>query len=136
MLMNTLKKIGLVILSSFSINAYAQTNKETTTKIVDQKSFVFVANSAIPLNSTEVAKILGSMNGGNAGGTVNLTGSNYDLKITPDSIVSYLPFYGRAYNTSFDSNENGHRFTSKDYTYKVVNRKKGGWGYYNQHQRC
>jgi len=127
MLMNTLKKISLTILCSFAIQAYAQTNKETTAKIVEQKSFVFVASSAIPLNGTEVLKVLGSMSGGNAGGTVNLTGGNYDLKITPDSIISYLPFYGRAYNASFDPNENGHRFTTKDFTYKMVNRKKGGW---------
>ena len=128
MLMNILKKIGLGVLSLISISSYAQTDKETTAKIVNAKNFVFVANSAIPLNSTEVNKVLGKMSGGvNAGGNINLSGSNYDLKVTADSLVSYLPFYGRAYSAPFNNDDNGYRFTSKDFTYAITNRKKGGW---------
>lgn len=128
MFINVFKRIGLGVLTFISISTYAQTDKETTARIVNEKNFVFVANSAIPLNSTDVNNVLSKMSGGvNAGGNINLSGSNYDLRVTADSLVSYLPFYGRAYNASFNRDDNGYRFTSKDFTYKTTGRKKGGW---------
>lgn len=53
----------------------------------------------------------------------------YDVKVNPDTIRSYLPYYGRAYVASMDPSEGGIKFTSTDFDYQVVpGRKKGtGW---------
>lgn len=113
----------LFILIAF--NANAQTDKVTTAKIVAAKNFVFVATSAIPMNSTEINNVLSKMNGNTGGGSISLTGSNYELKITADSISSYLPYYGRAFSSPIGNNENGIKFTSTKFSYEVTEAKKG-----------
>ena len=127
MLMNSLKKIGFLIFAIISLKASAQTDKATTTKIIDQKNYVFVATSAIPMNSSDINKVMSKMSGGTSTGTIQLTGSNYDVEVTSDSLVVYLPYYGRAYSASFNNNDNGLKFTAKDFTYTTTKRKKGGW---------
>ncbi len=51
----------------------------------------------------------------------------YTLRVTPDSVISYLPFFGRAYSPSIGSTENGLEFSSVKFDYTVKDRKKGGW---------
>lgn len=110
-----------------ALEANAQTDKATTAKLVNQKNYVFVATTAIPQNASDISKVMGSMVGNTGGGVINLNGSNYDLVVTADSLIAYLPYYGRAYRTSTDVNENGHKFSSKSFTYTTKSRKKGGW---------
>ena len=61
-----------------------------------------------------------------SGRTRQLT-SDYDVKITKTQVVSYLPYYGRAYTAPTDPSQGGIQFTSKDFDYTVTPRKKGGW---------
>lgn len=126
-IMKLIKKIGVFALSLIALNASAQTDKATTAKIVGEKNYIFVATSAIPLNSTDINNVLSKMNGQASVGTINLSGDNYDLKITGDSIVSYLPFYGRAYSAPYGANnsESGYKFTSKQFNYEAKGKKKG-----------
>jgi hypothetical protein len=125
--MNTIKKLAFIALTFTSFSVNAQTNKATTAKIIEEKNYIFVATTAIPLNSADVSAVLNKIPGSIGGGAISLSGNTYDLVVNADSIVSYLPYYGRAYRASFDSEENGHKFTSKNFTYKKTKRKKGGW---------
>lgn len=128
--MNTIKKLGIAVLCLLAFNANAQTDKATTTKIVNDKNFIFVATSATPLNTMDVTNVLNQMAGPPTGGTINLSTDNYDLRITPDSLISYLPFYGRAFNvTSYGGNndENGYKFTSTKFSYETKKGRKKGW---------
>ncbi|RZL47500.1 MAG: DUF4251 domain-containing protein [Pedobacter sp.] len=125
--MKSLKNIGLLALVLIVFTANAQTDKATTIKIVEEKSYVFVATTAVPLNSADITAVFSKMSGPPNSGAVNLTGSNYDLKITPDSIVAYLPYYGRAYVAPFGNDENGYKFTSKKFVYESKKGKKKGW---------
>lgn len=43
----------------------------------------------------------------------------YDVKVSPDTIRAYLPYYGRAYTAPMDPREGGIRFTSTDFVYEV-----------------
>lgn len=52
--------------------------------------------------------------------------SNYDVKVSPDTLTVYLPFYGRAYRAPISPDENGYRFTSTDFDYKIISEKKTG----------
>jgi hypothetical protein len=124
--MKNLRNLGLLLLALIAFNATAQTDKGTTKKIVEAKNFIFLATNAIPMNNTEISSILNKMPG-SSGGNINLTGGNYDLRITPDSLIGYLPYYGRAYSAPIDRDENGYRFTSTKFTYQNTKRKKGGW---------
>jgi hypothetical protein len=44
-----------------------------------------------------------------------------------DTLRSYLPYFGRAYSAPIDGIGGGFDFTSKDFDYKLKNRRKGGW---------
>ena len=66
------------------------------------------------------------MSGANTG-SINLTGSNYDVRISRDSLIAYLPYYGRAYSAPIGLDEAGYKFTSTKFSLETTMRKKGGW---------
>ena len=121
-----MKSILFILFAFVSLQVNAQTDKATTQRIVEAKNFTFVATSAMPMNSTEINNILSRMPGG-AGGSINLTGSNYDIRITPDSVIAYLPYYGRAFSAPMSQDDNGYKFTSTKFSFESKLRKKGGW---------
>lgn len=86
-----------------------ETNTAALKTLLTNKSFVFKAQSAWPLQGT----------------VVQLT-PGYDMKLLQDSINTYLPYYGRAYTAGYTA-EGGINFTSKKFDYKLKERPKGGW---------
>ncbi len=98
--------------------AYAQdsTKEKTASKesaiknMVDAKNFIFVAQTVSPMS----------------GRTRQLT-SYYDLEVSKDTIVSGLPYFGRAYTAPINPSEGGINFTSTNFDYTTTERKKGGW---------
>ena len=78
--------------------------------MVEAQNYVFKAQSALPTS----------------GATRQLTG-DFDLRISKDTIISDLPYFGRAYTAPLNPSEGPLRFTSTDFQYSVANRKKGGW---------
>jgi hypothetical protein len=79
-------------------------------KQIENKRFLFVAQTALPMR----------------GRSVQLT-SSYDLRVSGDSVIAYLPYYGRAYSASMNIYDGGIKFTSVKNTFTVKDRKKGGW---------
>jgi hypothetical protein len=106
-----MKSLFLFVALAAVIPVCAQsTDKKAAMKsLVESKNYVFRAQTAIP----------------QTGQVRNLT-SIYDVKISTNSIVSDLPYFGRAY-APVDPNEGGIQFTSKDFTYTSKPTKKGGW---------
>jgi len=52
----------------------------------------------------------------------------YNVKVSPDTIKAYLPYYGRAYRAPMDPREGGFNFTSTDFDYKLIpGNRKGNW---------
>jgi hypothetical protein len=78
--------------------------------LIQSKKFVFVAQNATPLG----------------GRNINLT-SVYDVKLLGDTLVSELPYYGRAFVAPMNPTEGPLSFTSTKFSYQVNPRKKGGW---------
>lgn len=114
----------MFLLIAFKGNA--QINEAAIKDMVDAKHFIFSATSAMPTNSSEINQILGKMSPGSAG-TIILSGSMYDVQVYPDSLAVYLPYYGRSYSASMNHDDNGFKFSTKDFTYKSAKRRKGGW---------
>ncbi|HEY4061090.1 MAG TPA: DUF4251 domain-containing protein [Puia sp.] len=79
-------------------------------QLVESQHYDFKAQTAMPMR----------------GPTRQLT-SDYDLKVTKEAIVSYLPYFGQAYTAPIDPSKGGIQFTSKDFNYTITNGKKGGW---------
>jgi len=88
----------------------AQDGDQEIKGLIEAKRYVFIAQSATPMG----------------GRFIQLT-SPYDLKVRPDSVISYLPYYGRAYSAPLDPSKGGIQFTSTDFEYTQAARKKGGW---------
>jgi hypothetical protein len=98
-------------LSPLTVEAqHKKDKKEQIKSIVEAQNYVFKAQSALPTS----------------GATRQLTG-DFDLRISKDTIISDLPYFGRAYTPPLNPAEGPLRFTSTDFQYSVANRKKGGW---------
>lgn len=86
----------------------AAAKKAAIQKAVESRNFTFQAQSASPMR----------------GGNINIT-MEYDVRITGDSVISYLPFYGRAYVAPMDPTDNPMRFTSTKFSYDSKTQKNG-----------
>jgi len=113
--MQSLYKIITIalLLSGFSINALAQNTSEKAAKetaiknLIDSKNYVFTAKSVNP-----------------PGGSVRHLTSEYDMRVMGDSIVTYLPYFGRAYSAPVNLSQGGVQFTSTDFNYTVESKRK------------
>lgn len=83
-------------------------NKVQVRQLLESKIFVFTPQSANP----------------SSGGVIQLT-SEYYLKINKDTLKSYLPYYGVAYQARFGNTNSPLEFNSTDFEYssKIM---KGG----------
>jgi hypothetical protein len=104
--------INLIILSLvFATTTLAQNEKNDPVRdAIESKHYVFKARTVMPAT----------------GGTRQLT-SAYDLTVSEDSVVAFLPYFGRAYSATPGQANQGINFTSTDFTYSVKQGKKGGW---------
>lgn len=108
--------ILLITLAFFSAtSAYAQTKAEKRAqqaaaiqKLVDNRSFVFSAQSAQPTS----------------GGTIQLT-SPYSVTVVKDTVSSYLPYFGVAYSSQIGQTNSPLDFTSKKFQYKTQANRNG-----------
>jgi len=101
----------LATLIFFGINAEAQKlDKAKAKSIVESKRFVFKAQTVSPLGAA----------------SRQLT-SEYDVRVLGDSLVSYLPYFGRAFIAPNPGEPGGINFTSTNFEYKAKPKKKGGW---------
>lgn len=78
--------------------------------LVAEQQYTFFAQSASPTK----------------GGLIQLN-PGYTVVVKKDTVTSDLPYYGRAYQAGYGSNDGGIKFTSLSYDYKVTPRKKDGW---------
>lgn len=96
-------------------------------KLIDSKRFVFKAQFANPLGggvTTLNGRLINISPTGNGHIYLNY---DYDVKVRPDSVIAYLPYYGR---TTFDAsygntNDSGVMFTSTKFGYTAKAGKKG-----------
>lgn len=81
-------------------------------KMVNDTDYVFEANYANPMR----------------GGQRALT-SDYDFRVTKDTITAFLPYFGVSHMAPNDlsANEGGIKFTSTKFSYNVSQNKNGSW---------
>ncbi|MDR2286332.1 MAG: DUF4251 domain-containing protein [Prevotellaceae bacterium] len=108
-----MKKFLTFVLLMFTVFAGFAKDGEITVdslnKRLEGKSFVFVAQSAMPLK----------------GKFISLSPS-FDVKVSGDTVTAYLPYYGEVHSATFPSEEGGINFKSIRHKYKVQ-QKKNGW---------
>jgi hypothetical protein len=105
--------VAMIAFALYPVAIQAQGRKDKKAQIksiVEAQNYVFKAQTALPTS----------------GSTRQLT-SDFDLRVSKDTIISDLPYFGRAYTAPLNPSEGPLRFTSTDFQYTVSNRKKGGW---------
>jgi hypothetical protein len=104
-----MKNLFLILLLIATVPVCAQTDRTAAIKgLVDTKSYDFHATTATSMD-----------------GMVKSLTSDYLVKMTPDSITGFLPYFGRASAPTMDGD--GINFSTKDYSYDSRPTKKGGW---------
>ena len=76
--------------------------------MIDSQSFVFLARFVTPMT----------------GRRRDLT-AGYELSISKDTLISYLPFFGRGYTAPISPSDVDFDFTSTKFTYTVIPARKG-----------
>ncbi len=100
--------LPVFIFITVSISSGAQSEDPATNKrIVESKNFIFKAQSALPTQ----------------GKTWQLT-TEYDLTVSGDTIIAFLPYFGRAYTAPINPSEGGIKFTSTNADYSMTTKKK------------
>jgi hypothetical protein len=107
----TLRILSLLLVgcAGFGSAGAQEANHVTLKNILSAKTFVFKAQSAWPLQ-----------------GTVVQLNAGYDMKVLQDSINTFLPYFGRAFNASYGG-DGGINFTSKKFDYRLKEKQKGGF---------
>lgn len=108
----------IIILFAYVFNGNAQDSKADKkaaqaaliTKIVTEQNYKFTAQSVTPM-----------------GGRYRQLTTDYNVKVSKDTVTSDLPYFGRSYSADIGSTEGGIHFTATDFEYQVTERKKGGW---------
>jgi hypothetical protein len=107
-LIKSLPALFIVVFSS-TITLAQKLDKASVQKVVNSKHFVFKAQTVLPMS-----------------GTSRFLTSDYEVKLSGDSLISYLPYFGRAYSVTYGGS-GGIDFTSTKFDYEVRPRRKGGW---------
>lgn len=124
-----MKRILLALLTAASINfAYAQATD--VKKLANDKKFKFIATTATFSQTTERAGAsISSAGTPDNHFTLNVT---YYIQLTPDSVVSYLPYYGKSKTvsdggtgsvTTFE--DDPHKNSVATFDYEVKEKKNG-----------
>lgn len=92
-------------------------NLNSVNQAITENKFRFVAQQANPLRAGLIISPQ----------LLQLDGT-YSLKITPDSLISYLPYFGVAQQqVDYGARDSGLSFTSTDFRYTKKESKKGGY---------
>ena len=103
--------VPVLLMLNTTVSAQSADQKAAEVKqLIESKKYVFVIQSASPVS----------------GGTIQLN-TYYNLYINKDSLVSYLPYFGRAYRAEIGSTRSPLDFISTDFTYTAKRLKKGGY---------
>lgn len=112
--------INIFISSCGAAKSGTEGNTAKYDELVQQQQYTFVARSVTPTEDSRYSPSLMLPPGSN----LYQLSSGYDLRITPDSVIAYLPFFGRAYVAPMDPTKGGINFTSTKFDYQVSKRKK------------
>lgn len=103
--------LSVLMVQCSSTKSTANTlDKGMIEKMITDHSFIFVAERMNPLR-----------------GRTQILTSSYDVRVNSDSLISYLPYFGRAYSAPIDPTNIGTQFTSTKFTYQVNSTKNNQW---------
>ncbi len=105
------KGISILLVLLVTTFIYAQQKEQVNVQqLLQSKNFIFEAESVTPQR-----------------GRYRVLTSQYDLVVTSDTVVAFLPYFGRAYSAPVNSSEGGIKFTATEFDYTLMKGKKQSW---------
>lgn len=106
--------LGVILIGSISCKTQKSATqiaeeKQQLTEMIESGRFEFKADYAIPQGNFRPRSLA----------------SNYGVKVTPDTISSFLPYFGVAYQAPFNSSSSPLNFESTDFDLTSTKGKKG-----------
>lgn len=107
--MNRILVISFLLITGI---ASAQEDEKALTiqQAVETKNFVFKAETVTPQR-----------------GRMRQLTPEYDLTIRPDTVISFLPYFGRAFTAPIGTSDGGIKFTSTSFDFSTAKKKKSRW---------
>jgi uncharacterized protein DUF4251 len=88
--------------------SFAQDEKATAVNsLIQEQHYIFNAETMSP-----------------ASGTTRQLTPEYDLRVSKDTIIAWLPYFGKSYSAPIDINDAGIKFTSVKFDYTLSRGKK------------
>ena len=100
--------VVMLVTLSYSHAHTQDLDAATTKRIIEAKNYIFKAQTVTPSR-----------------GSLRQLTSEYDLTVSGDSVIAYLPYFGRAYSAPINT-EGGINFSSAKSGY-FVKQKKNRW---------
>jgi hypothetical protein len=122
--------ISLIFIFGFlfffqSCSSQGSLDSKTVDALVDSQEFTFYAQRANPTNY-DVINVMNSIPNSTSTRILDLNG-DYTITINKNNLEVVLPYFGRRFTASYNTADNGYRFTSKDFTVNKSQNKKGNW---------
>jgi hypothetical protein len=107
--------IRTIIIAAFATLFLSNVNAQNLTtaqvdSVVNSKHFTFKAERVQPQR-----------------GRQRYLTTEYFLRVAGDSLISALPYFGRAYTAPINPEDAGYNFTSTNFNYNAVPKKKGSY---------
>ncbi|AYN01013.1 DUF4251 domain-containing protein [Chryseobacterium sp. 3008163] len=124
-----LKIISIFLLVfTFQSCSAQKVDPQIINNLVGSDEFTFHAEKANPMNY-DVINVVNSIPNALQLRTFQISGNNYGIEIKKGVMEVTLPYFGRAFTSTYGSSDTSYRFTSKDYTVTKTQSKKGNWVY-------
>jgi hypothetical protein len=105
------KHCFLIMMFAGTSILHAQEKTELTTRqMLETKNFIFKAQTVNPQR-----------------GRLRQLTSEYDVVVTNDTVIAFLPYFGRAYSAPINPSEGGIKFTSGKFDYSLAAGRKKSW---------
>ncbi len=110
--MLSLCALGILLLMSCGSEIRAQNSASgpALERQIVTKQFIFMATSVTPMR-----------------GQTRFLDPTYDVRLKKDSVLSYLPYFGVAQTAPLPNENSGISFTSTNFDYSYISKKKGSW---------
>ena len=102
--------IAIIFTNCSSTKSVSTLDKQDVAKMINEHSFIFEAEKMNPMR-----------------GRTRILTSSYDVRVNNDSLISFLPYFGRSYSAPMDPSKVITQFTSTDFTYDVKQLKEDQW---------
>lgn len=105
---------GLTLAMTACSTAQSTQKSDASGKVaqwIENRKYVFEVQTVLPMS----------------GRTLQMGGQGYDLVILEDTVRSWLPYFGRAFQAPMNPTDPPMQFVSTDFEYSQNTNKSGGW---------